>query len=82
MHAEHRLHGEALEQSVLDHLTRAAAAFLGWLENQVDGAVEMAMRLEIFRGGKQHGRVTIVTAGVHLALMLRRVLERIRLTNR
>ena len=35
--------GNLLEQAVLDHLARAAAAFFGGLEDQVDGAVEVAV---------------------------------------
>ncbi len=34
VHAENRIHREALEQPVLDHLAGAAAAFLGGLEDQ------------------------------------------------
>ena len=65
--AEHRLHRELLEQAVLDHLARAAAAFLGRLEDQVDGAVEVAVLRQMLGGREQHRRVAVVAARVHLA---------------
>ena len=65
--AEDRLHRELLEQAVLDHLARAAAAFLGGLEDQVDGAVVVAVLGEVLGGGEQHRGVAVVAARVHLA---------------
>ena len=44
VHAEDLLAGELLEQPVLDHRLGAAAAFLGRLEDEVHGAVEVARR--------------------------------------
>ncbi|MPM26106.1 hypothetical protein SDC9_72607 [bioreactor metagenome] len=79
MHAEHRLHGVLLEQAVLDHLARAAAALFRGLEDQVDGAVEIAVLGEILRRRQQHRRVTVVAAGVHLACVLAGVLEGVEL---
>lgn len=70
MHAKHRLHGELLEQSVVDHLASAATALLGGLEDGVDRALEaVAMCGQILRRRQQHGRVAVVTAGMHLARM-------------
>ena len=59
--------GEALEQAVLQHGLGAAAAFLGGLEDEVDGAVEVARFGQVFGGAEQHGGVAVVAAGVHAA---------------
>ena len=59
--------GNFVEQAVLDHLARAAAAFFGRLEDQVDGAVVVAVLREVLGGGQQHRGVAVVAAGVHLA---------------
>ena len=67
MHAEHRLHGETLEQAILDHLARPASAFLGRLEDQVDRAIEITVLRQVLRRRQQHGGVAVVAAGVHLA---------------
>ena len=65
--------GKLLEQAVFDHAARAGAAFFGRLENQVDGAVEIAVRGQVVRRAQQHGGVAVVAAGVHLAGVARRV---------
>ena len=68
VHAEDRVHGEAIEQAVLHHLARAAAAFLGGLEDAVDGAGEaLAVRGQFLRGGQQHRHMAVVAAGMHAA---------------
>ena len=67
VNAEDGFHRKELEQAILDHLARTAAAFLGRLEHQVDGAIEIAVRGQVFGGGQQHRGVAVVAAGVHLA---------------
>jgi hypothetical protein len=42
--AEHHVHGEALEQALLDHDAAAALVFLGRLEDEIHRAVEIAQR--------------------------------------
>ncbi len=49
--AEHRIHGEQIEQPILDHLTRAAATLFRWLEYQVHGAVEVSVLRQVLRSG-------------------------------
>jgi len=73
VHAKHRLHREALEQAVRDHLTCSAAAFFGGLEDQVHRAVEVAVPREVVGRREQHRRVAVVAAGVHTARMAARV---------
>jgi hypothetical protein len=73
--AEDGVAGEAAEEAVLDHLARAAAAFLPGLEDEVQRAVEVAMPGEVLGGCQQHGGVAVVTAGVHLSGMPRSMLE-------
>src|SRR3984885_13507605 len=82
MYAEHRLHGKAFEQPVADHLARTAAAFLGRLKHQINGAVEITLPGQMAGGGQQHRRVAVVAAGVHLAGVHARVGEGVVLADR
>ncbi len=70
---------KALEQTVGDHGLRAAAAFLGGLEDQVDGAVEAARLRQVARRAQQHGGMAVMTAGVHHAGAARGVGEGVEL---
>jgi hypothetical protein len=67
VHGEHGVAGKALEQAVFHHAQRAAAAFFGRLEDQVQRAVERTLFGQVARRGQQHGRVAVVAAGVHHA---------------
>ena len=60
-----RVAGEALEQAVLQHRLRAADAFLGRLEDEVDGATESARFRQIFRRAEQDRGVAVMAAGMH-----------------
>jgi len=64
-----------LEEAVLHHLQGAAQAFLGRLEDQVQGAVEGAGLGQAAGGGEQGGGVAVVTAGVHASRVLAGVVE-------
>ncbi len=75
MHAVDRLHRELLEQAVFHHAARAGAAFFGRLENQVDGAVKVAMTRQIVRCAQQHRRMTVMAACMHLAGVARRMVK-------
>ena len=70
VHAVHGVAGKAFEQAVLQHRQRAADAFLGRLEDEVDGAVEVARLREVLRRAQQHRGVAVMTAGVHPAGVL------------
>ncbi len=59
--------GEFLEQAVLDHGAGAAEAFLGRLEDQMHGAVEVAGFGEVARGAEQHRGVAVMAAAVEAA---------------
>ena len=59
--------GKSVEQPVLDHGTRAAEPFLGRLENEMHGAVEILSFGEIARGAEQHGGVAVMAAAVETA---------------
>jgi hypothetical protein len=48
-------------------ISRPAAAFLGGLEDEIDRAVEVAVRGQVLGRGQQHGGVAVVPAGVHAA---------------
>ncbi|KAG1252286.1 hypothetical protein G6F68_011857 [Rhizopus microsporus] len=67
VHAEHGFHRKFLEQAVTHHLARAAAAFFGGLEDQVDGAVEIAVARQVLGRAQQHGGMAVVAAAMHLA---------------
>ncbi len=56
------------EQAVVDHRPRPGSTFFGGLEYDDHRTVEGTALGEVPRGAQQHRRVTVVTAGVHLAL--------------
>ena len=70
VHAVDGVARKPLEQPVLQHRQRTAGAFLGGLEDEIDGAVEIAGLRQVLRGTKQHGGVAVVAAGVHAAGVL------------
>src|SRR6185369_11324633 len=82
VHAEYGFHRELLEEAVLDHLARAAAAFFRRLEDEVDRAVEVAVPGEMLGCREQHGYMPVVAAGVHLALVPAGVAEGVELLHR
>ncbi|MNN29482.1 hypothetical protein D3C81_1430860 [compost metagenome] len=82
VHAEHRIAGETREQPVLDHFARAAAAFLGRLEEQVNGAIEGLVLRKVVRRAEQHRGMPVVAACMHLARMLRAMAEGVGLLQR
>ena len=75
MHPVHGFHREALEQAVVHHAARAGAAFFGRLEDQVDGAVEVAVLRQIVGCTQQHRCVPVMTTSMHLAGVARRVIK-------
>ena len=79
VHAKHGVHGKLLKQTVLDHLARTTTALFGRLENQVNRAVKQALLGKVLRGCEQHGGVTVMAAGVHLAFVLAGVAEGVEL---
>ena len=80
--AEHRFHREPLEEPVPDHGLRTAAAFLGGLEHEVHGAVEVPLSSQVLGGPEQHRRVTVVSAGMHPTRMPAGVQEPVLLGDR
>ena len=79
---EHRIHRKLLEQPVFDHLASAAATFFGGLKNQHHGAIKVFVLGQMLRCCQQHGGVTIVAAGVHLAGVFAGVSEGVGLVHR
>ena len=75
MSGEDGIDREAVEQAVLHHRQRASAAFLGGLEDQHHGTVELSVQGEVPRGGQQHGGVPVVPTSVHAALVATGVRE-------
>ena len=67
VHAVDFLDPEPIEQTVLQHGARASAALLRRLKDQNCGAGEVARVGEVLCGAEQHGGVTVMAAGVHLA---------------
>src|SRR6185437_8739324 len=59
--------GKFFEQAVLDHGAGAAKAFLGGLEDEVHGAVEIAGFGEVARSAEQHRGVAVMAAAVKAA---------------
>ena len=69
MQAEHGFHRIAFEQSLFDHDAGAAFALFCGLEDHHDRTVKIAMFGKVARRPEQHGRVTIMTTGMHLSGM-------------
>ncbi len=69
VHPVDRAHREAVEQPLLDHHPPAAFVLLGGLEDEVDGAGAIPALRQGGRRAEQHGRVAVVSAGVHPALV-------------
>ena len=59
------IHRKAAEEPVLEHGPGAAAPFLGWLEDEVNGAGKVAGAGEMAGRGEQHDGVAIMAAGMH-----------------
>src|SRR3546814_17800825 len=70
---------ELFEQPLLHHDAAAALVLLGGLEDEGDATIEIARLGEVLGGAQQHRRVAVVTAGVHLALVPRAVVEAVEL---
>ena len=60
-----------VEEALIETHLGAAEAFLAGLEEEVDRALDgVAVLAEEARGAHQHGRVGVMTAGVHAVLVL------------
>ena len=69
---------EPVKQAVIDHGLCTATALFGWLKNQMHRAHEIVSCITDEPGArKQHGRVAVVAAGMHLSRVLARMLENI-----
>ena len=77
MQAKDGVAREPLEEPFLNHAPSAPTALFGWLKNQMNGAVKLLALHEHFGGRQQHGRVAIVAASVHAAVVDRAMPERI-----
>ena len=61
----------AVDEAVLDHAQRAEMAFLARLKHELHRAREaVALRVQQAHGHREHRRVAVVAAGVHLAFFL------------
>ena len=81
MHAPDSLHVELVEQPVLDHRQTTTATFLGWLENEKDGAIKITGFGKILGRAKQHCGVAIMPAGMHLSRDFRGMFKFIQFVN-
>src|SRR6185437_7668092 len=70
VHAVDCVAGKALEQIIFQHGERAADTFLARLEDEVHRAIEVARFRQVTRSTQQHSGVAIMTAGMHLAMIL------------
>ncbi|SAK97742.1 hypothetical protein AWB82_07156 [Caballeronia glebae] len=59
VHAEHGLGRKPLEQPVIDHLSRARAAFFAWLKDEVHAAGQLRQCFQNTCGAKQHHRMPV-----------------------
>ena len=82
VHAEHGRDRKLLEQTLLDHHSRAAIGFLGGLENEHDRAIEIGMRRQMLRRAEQHRGVAVVAAGMHAAVVAGAMRKQVLLAHR
>mmetsp|Transcript_78942 Transcript_78942/g.118657 ORF Transcript_78942/g.118657 Transcript_78942/m.118657 type:complete len:423 (-) Transcript_78942:73-1341(-) len=86
MHAEDFLDRRRQEHALLRHHEGAGATLLGRLEDEADGALELALvTLEDLSSAEQHRHVRVVAARVHATLRLgleRRSVVEVRLEDR
>ena len=69
--AEHGLDRKPVEQPLFDHHAAAPFVLLGGLKNEMHRAGKAARLGQVAGGRQKHGRVTVMTAGVHLSRILR-----------
>ena len=76
--------GLGVERAGVDHHARAAGdLLLARLEEEADAAAQLvANRVEDLRRAEERGRVRVVPAGVHRAVVLRDEVERVLLADR
>src|SRR3984893_3954736 len=73
---EHRVAREALEESVFDHHPATGRRPLfRWLKNHIDRAAPIGVAAQRDSGAEQHRRMAVMAARMHLALVLRPMLE-------
>ena len=71
MECDDRIHRRILHAAGLDHIFRAAFRLFVGLEQQLNVSAEgFGHALQHHRGAQQHGRMHVVTAGVHHAGIL------------
>ena len=78
MHSENGVDPKLVEQAVLHHGVTAAffvSGFLCRLEDEVNGAIEIAMFGEVARRAEQHRGMPVMPAGVHLPIDLRAIFK-------
>ena len=66
--AEHRIDREAVKDPLFDHAQRAADVFFRGLENQMHGAVEIAVGREIEGQSQQHGGMSVMATAMKFTL--------------
>ncbi len=66
---------ETVQDPLLHHDLRTAAALFGRLKNEGDPPCKIAGLRQIARGTQQHGRVPVVAAGMHLARIGRGIVK-------
>ena len=82
VHAVNLLDVPTVHHAVLAHLTTAAAAFFGRLEDHHGCAVKIAGLSQILRCTQKHGGMAVMPTGMHRALVFRRILKPSRLMDR
>ena len=82
MHAKNFVTGKFLEQSVLQHLTRATQTLFGRLKHNHRGAVKIPCGSQMFGRPEQHCGVAVMPTGMHHAGIGRGIIKPRRLVDR
>ena len=82
MHGVNTIAGKILEQTISDHRLGAAQTFFRRLEDKVHLTLKITRGCQILCGGQQHDGMTIMSTGVHGALVSGTVIKGVLLQNR
>lgn len=75
VNAENRINRKLREQAIVDHCLGAGAPFFCRLKDEHDRAVKLAVLGQMPRCAEQHRGMSIMAARVHLAVVLRAMIE-------
>ena len=67
VHSKNHVAGEQIKKSLLHHHSTATFILFGWLKDHMRSSGELSGLCQITGGTKQHGRVAVMPASMHLS---------------